>query len=181
MNKNKKKFSCPYCGFEFLRGSRGYGNHLRARHPEEYSMGLRLYAGQPAATWPFIVIHPSVRDNAPRATAQVIGLDSDLEDLVKIGNGVNGCWSVTFNPKSDPDPVNHPPHYTFGKYEVIDVLQDWFATNPLLWQVAKYIARADHKGNPVQDLEKAKFYLEREIQRRKEAAATTAATPDAQT
>jgi hypothetical protein len=73
------------------------------------------------------------------------------------------------------DLVNHPPHYTFGKYEVIDVLQDWFPTNPLLWQVAKYIARADHKGNPVQDLEKAKFYLEREIKRRKEM------TADAQT
>jgi hypothetical protein len=43
--------------------------------------------------------------------------------------------------------VNHPGHYTFGKYEVIDVLEDWFPTDPLLWQVGKYIARADRKGN----------------------------------
>ncbi|GHV86254.1 hypothetical protein AGMMS50230_18620 [Spirochaetia bacterium] len=28
------------------------------------------------------------------------------------------------------DPVNHPGHYTFGKYEVIDVLEDWFPIGP---------------------------------------------------
>jgi len=63
------------------------------------------------------------------------------------------------------DAVNHPPHYTFGKYEVIDVLQDWFPNNPLLWQVGKYIARADHKGRSLEDLKKARFYLDREIDR----------------
>ncbi len=63
------------------------------------------------------------------------------------------------------DLVSHPPHYTFGKYEVIDVLQDWFPTNPLLWQVGKYIARAERKGKQLEDLQKAKFYLEREIAR----------------
>lgn len=66
------------------------------------------------------------------------------------------------------DPVNHPKHYTFGKYEVIDVLEDWFDKDPLLWQVGKYIARAGRKGNEVEDLEKAKWYLERRIARAKE-------------
>jgi chaperonin cofactor prefoldin len=61
------------------------------------------------------------------------------------------------------DPVNHPSHYTFGKYEVIDVLEDWFHDDPLLWQVGKYIARAKHKGKLVEDLEKARFYLNRRI------------------
>ena len=65
----------------------------------------------------------------------------------------------------EPDPVNHPKHYTFGYFEVLDVLQDWFPTNPLLWQVGKYIARAGHKGNALQDLRKARFYLDREIER----------------
>jgi hypothetical protein len=59
--------------------------------------------------------------------------------------------------------VNHPSHYTFGKYEVIDVLEDWFETDPLLWQVGKYIARAGHKGNLVEDLKKARWYLDRRI------------------
>jgi hypothetical protein len=64
----------------------------------------------------------------------------------------------------DNDPVNHPPHYTFGRFEVIDVLMDWFATDPLLWQVVKYVARAKHKGNEIQDLEKAEFYLKKKLE-----------------
>ena len=68
--------------------------------------------------------------------------------------------------------VNHPPHYARFKFEPIDVLQDWFPTNPLLWQVGKYIARAEHKGNAIQDLEKARFYLNREIDRLKALSAT---------
>lgn len=63
------------------------------------------------------------------------------------------------------DMVQHPPHYTFSKYEVIDVLEAWFSTDPLLWQVGKYISRAGRKGPALQDLKKAKFYLERAIER----------------
>ena len=62
------------------------------------------------------------------------------------------------------DPVNHPAHYTFGRFEVIDVLQDWFPSSPLLWQVVKYVARAQHKNNMLQDLKKAQFYLDRAIE-----------------
>ena len=65
----------------------------------------------------------------------------------------------------EDDPVNHPKHYTFGNFEVIDVLQDWFPNNPLLWQVGKYIARAERKGRTLEDLRKARFYLDREIER----------------
>lgn len=65
-----------------------------------------------------------------------------------------------------PDAVNHPSHYTFGKFEVFDVLMDWFVKTPLLWQVGKYIARADHKGNALEDLKKARWYLDKEIARR---------------
>lgn len=60
------------------------------------------------------------------------------------------------------DVVNNPPHYTQGKYEVIDVLEDWFSDDPLAWQVGKYIARYKHK-NGVEDLKKARFYLNRLI------------------
>jgi hypothetical protein len=63
------------------------------------------------------------------------------------------------------DQVNHPAHYTFGRFEVIDVLMDWFPSNPLLWQVGKYIARAGHKGKTLEDLRKARWYLDREIER----------------
>jgi hypothetical protein len=72
------------------------------------------------------------------------------------------------NKKEIDDPVNNPLHYKFGKYQVIDILEDWFPTEPLLWQVGKYIARAKHKNKELEDLEKAKFYLERKIKQLEE-------------
>ena len=69
------------------------------------------------------------------------------------------------NATKAPDSVNHPGHYTFGRYEVIDVLEDWFPADPLLWQVGKYIAMAGHKGNMLEDLKKAAWYLNRRIER----------------
>ena len=66
------------------------------------------------------------------------------------------------------DNVNHPAHYTFGKFEVIDVLMDWFASDPLLWQVGKYIARASRKGSALEDLQKAAWYLNKRIEKEKE-------------
>jgi hypothetical protein len=59
--------------------------------------------------------------------------------------------------------VSHPAHYTFGKYEVIDVLEDWFGSDPLLWQVGKYLARAGRKCDTLEDLLKAQWYLKRRI------------------
>jgi len=72
--------------------------------------------------------------------------------------------AATLAETSLDDLVNHPSHYTFGRFEVIDVLEDWFSDDPLLWQVVKYLARARHKGNLLQDLEKAQFYLQRRIE-----------------
>jgi hypothetical protein len=65
-------------------------------------------------------------------------------------------------PDSQPEAVSHPPHYTFGKYEVIDVIEDW-GLDFHLGNVIKYVARAGRKGDPKEDLLKAKWYLERAI------------------
>lgn len=61
------------------------------------------------------------------------------------------------------DMVNRPPHYTFGKYEPADVADDWYGTEPLLWNANKYIARWDKKGDAIENLEKAIWYLSRKI------------------
>jgi hypothetical protein len=62
------------------------------------------------------------------------------------------------------DNVNHPSHYNAGKFEVIDVIEDWgLGFND--GNAIKYIARARHKGNQLEDLKKAKWYIEREIAR----------------
>lgn len=60
------------------------------------------------------------------------------------------------------DNINSPKHYTHGKYEVIDVIEDW-DLNFRLANAIKYIARHKHKGKPLEDLEKALWYLQREV------------------
>lgn len=63
------------------------------------------------------------------------------------------------------DVVNHPSHYTKGRFEVIDVLDDWsehFQLSYRLLHVIRYIVRSGEKEH-VLSLEKAKFYLTREI------------------
>jgi len=63
-------------------------------------------------------------------------------------------------PKTDP--VNHPAHYKYGGIETIDFIEaKELGYN--LGNVVKYVTRADHKGNRKQDLEKAMWYLQREL------------------
>lgn len=61
------------------------------------------------------------------------------------------------------DPVDRPKHYTTTKFEVIDVLEEFFPEDPLLWQCGKYLMRCKHKGNPIQDLKKMIWYANRQI------------------
>lgn len=61
--------------------------------------------------------------------------------------------------------VNHPAHYNVGKIEVIEAIEDW-NLNFSLGNAIKYIARADHKDKPLEDLKKARWYIDREIERR---------------
>ena len=68
------------------------------------------------------------------------------------------------------DIINSPKHYTFGKYEVIDVLEDWHGDDPLLFMATKYIARCKYKGNMVQDLRKCIWYIERRIAKEENAS-----------
>lgn len=62
----------------------------------------------------------------------------------------------------DPKGVNHPQHYNMGKFEVIDVLEDW-KLNFNIGNAVKYLSRYKHKTAPITDLEKAIWYINREI------------------
>lgn len=61
------------------------------------------------------------------------------------------------------DPVNHPAHYTLGGIEVLDFIEAYAADDYHIGNVIKYVARYRHKGKPIEDLRKAKFYLDRKI------------------
>lgn len=90
-------------------------------------------------------------------------------------SGIFPIWSEkikVYNPENDPEvkevpegpiesvisAVDHPPHYNKGNIEVIDFILDhdlgFCAGN-----VVKYLCRAPYKGTEVQDLKKARFYL----------------------
>lgn len=64
------------------------------------------------------------------------------------------------------DIINHPSHYTDGKIEVIDFIEDK-QLNFHRGNAIKYIARAGKKNKEteIEDLEKAAWYINREIQR----------------
>jgi hypothetical protein len=72
------------------------------------------------------------------------------------------------------DPVNHPAHYKVGGIETIDFIEAK-KLNYNIGNVVKYVTRADHKGNRKQDLEKAKWYLERELSTLEETSHVQAA------
>tara|TARA_Y100000992_G_C21099667_1_gene411999 strand:+ start:222 stop:434 length:213 start_codon:yes stop_codon:yes gene_type:complete len=65
--------------------------------------------------------------------------------------------------------VDHPKHYNSGKIEVIEYLKDQgLAEDFCIGNIIKYVSRHKHKGSPVEDLEKAKWYLDYLIKIKKE-------------
>jgi len=65
--------------------------------------------------------------------------------------------------KEKVDLVNQPPHYKKNKVQAIKVIEaglgDQGFQDYLLGQVFKYLLRFKHKGKPIEDLEKAEWYL----------------------
>ena len=75
-------------------------------------------------------------------------------------------------PNCDSDPVNRPAHYTDGKIEVIDFIEDK-KLGFCLGNAIKYISRAGKKdpSKEIEDLNKAKWYIERRIKELEEGIA----------
>lgn len=67
------------------------------------------------------------------------------------------------------DPVNHPAHYR-NHPSGIEVIQITEHETFLRGNILKYVFRAPYKGNELQDLEKAQWYLSRELDRVRKAA-----------
>lgn len=70
------------------------------------------------------------------------------------------------------DNVNHPPHYTAhpSGIECIEVTEHM---SFCVGNAVKYLWRADHKGNDIEDLRKAAWYINREIERREREGLVT--------
>ena len=60
--------------------------------------------------------------------------------------------------KKNEDVINHPNHYTKG-IETIDYIRSW-DIDYVCGNIIKYVTRFPYKGTPVQDLKKARWYLD---------------------
>ena len=91
-----------------------------------------------------------------------------MSDSIKKFEEMNQREGTIIMDEDNNSPVIHPQHYG-GKdnlYEAIKVIEAW-QVGFNLGNTLKYISRAGKKDNIIQDLEKALFYLDREIQNRK--------------
>ena len=104
--------------------------------------------------------------------AKLLGLEIIHENTTKPAADTNVGHT------EEPDMVNQPPHYTMAGIECADALDAMVSVYPdvnaaaLAWQVGKYVWRHPHKGRPVQDLEKARWYLNRLIEHYKKKEAS---------
>lgn len=125
------------------------------------------------AGWPDLTtIEPTFRGyeliwKAPAVSVSKPKLAQEVEpDAPPAPDETEGRLFVPITDDLLADPVNHPPHYGGGDdpYEVIKVIEAW-GLGFHRGNAVKYIGRAGKKGDAVEDLKKARWYLDREIER----------------
>ncbi len=117
--------------------------------------------------WPRIwVSKEEARKLWPAQKAYNEQMKETEQELIKHGYEMSGdcdrCGEHIVDCDCPSTPINHPKHYQGTKFEVIDIIED-FDLNFCLGNAIKYILRAGKKGDRVEDLRKAIWYLTREI------------------
>jgi hypothetical protein len=122
---------------------------------EQYAYGLLWKLKQPKR---------AKKVKAVKSTKAV--LTQNLSDMTwKLSQGRRPMRMLSASMSSTPisDTINHPAHYKVGGIETIDFIEaKKLGYN--LGNVVKYVTRAGHKGNRKEDLEKARWYLNRELE-----------------
>lgn len=97
-------------------------------------------------------------------------LETDELKIEALNDSVCNSWSTVYDKRiinydnsKEKEMVNHPSHYTQG-IEAIDYIES-HKMNFNIGNVIKYVTRAKHKGTELEDLKKASWYLNREIER----------------
>lgn len=102
-------------------------------------------------------------------------MDVDSFDTKEIDNLIKKITNKIENnvyklPEESNESVDHPSHYNHGGRETIDIIKDhlndsnWNAyQGGLLFNIYKYIDRAPYKGKRLEDLNKARWYLDKLI------------------
>jgi hypothetical protein len=135
--------------------------HFETRYQNVYAvrrkMETPMIAKAKKSNWEQLSLFKSDKSIMPH-TQRLVELTGAIADNIKRNQAMQ---VEMFEPKSDT--VNHPAHYKVGGIETIDFIE---AKNLgyNLGNVVKYITRADHKGNKLEDLRKAQWYLTRAIE-----------------
>ena len=85
---------------------------------------------------------------------------------IEFDNDVLDRYAQSMGTYEDNDPVNHPKHYT-DHPSGVECIQVTEHMGFCLGNAIKYIWRADLKNDAIEDLEKAKWYIERELKKRR--------------
>jgi len=132
------------------------------RHPNASYAQIAEACGVPVKYAYQVMYNARKAANAVAKSLPVRGKGDEYEQK-------GGEWKVVAQYTSDksikqaePDMVNHPPHYTAGGIETIDFIEAK-KLGYILGNVVKYITRADHKGDRLENLKKAQWYLNREL------------------
>lgn len=106
----------------------------------------------------FKVVDPCKKQNSINKINKEVMENPILLKEKQIKTFSNSCMSA------EDEHVNHPEHYTKGGIEVHDFISAWsmdFDTG----NVIKYVTRAPYKSNKLEDLKKARWYLNKSIEK----------------
>jgi len=88
-----------------------------------------------------------------------------VKDKRTYTNKIDHGHDISYENERKHDNVNSPKHYMHGKKETIDVIRDCMENDEyhgyLKGNVLKYVSRYKFKGEPLEDLQKAQWYLNR--------------------
>lgn len=135
--------------------------HFETRYQNVYAvrrkMETPMVAKAKKSNWEQLGLFSSDTTIMPH-TKRLVGLTGAIADNIKRSQDMQ--VEMIEHPS---DPINHPAHYKIGGIETIDFIEAK-GLDYNLGNVVKYITRADHKGNKLEDLRKAQWYLTRAIE-----------------
>lgn len=141
-----------------------YANHISNDHPISFIAAFKILLdlesamlkAQALGVGPGSITIDVYPDSIPARL-------SPTEDNSEIMKNVKKAAEEILEEENKESKVNHPSHYNTGKIEVIDFIEDQkLGFND--GNAVKYTSRAKHKGNRRQDIEKAIWYLNRELE-----------------
>lgn len=115
--------------------------------------------------------HPAIDPEESNVEASRLAATGYVTEAVREKLKADRLASIGGTPKEaredikgmTPDMVNHPSHYTYGKVECIDAIEESMSTEAFRGYckgaAMKYLWRYERKGKPLEDLQKAQWYL----------------------